>query len=226
MREIEITYDTFYSFKPLQKDSVRKKGRYVYKYAPLSESTISRIYANTDAKVFKSFSTPVAKLKCNGTYFGYIMYFRRVKKINEAIKKGNINQLSNFLIELIQIIEELNQMDLTYWDFHSNNILVNKQGHPFIMDIDDIEYKATKELLYRQIEYLIEFILNMMLNNNMSLQKVLKSEILNGIIAKDTLSYIKNIFNQDQTQSLILPYNLVEELRDKDKIRTLKRRIN
>lgn len=225
MKEIDITYDKFYSFKPLQKESVRKKGRFVYKYSPLTEHTVSRLYAKTEAKVLDHFSKPIAKLKCNGTYFGYIMYFRRLKHIKEAIHSGNINLLSNFLLELIQMIEELNKMDLTYWDFHSNNILVDKKGSPFIIDIDDIEYKAAKDLLYRQIEYLIEFIFNVMLNNNYSLQKVLNSEALKGILNQNTLSYITNICNQEERQQLLLPYHLVEELKDKDKVQTLKRRI-
>lgn len=225
MREIDITFDKFYSFKPLQKESVRKRGRFVYKYSPLTEHTISRLYAKTEAKVLDHFSKPLAKLKCEGTYFGYIMYFRRLKHIKEAINSGNINQLGNFLLELIKIIEELNKMDLTYWDFHSNNILVDKKGRPFVIDIDDIEYKATKELLYKQIEYLIEFILNVMLSNNYSLQKILNSEALKGILNKKTLTYITNIYNQEARQQLLLPYHLVEELKDKDKVHTIKRRI-
>ena len=65
----------------------------------------------------------------------------------------------------------------------------------------------------------------MMLNNTYSLHKVLKQEILEGIINKDLLNYIKNIFNKMPNQSLTLPYKLVEELQDQDKVQALKLRI-
>lgn len=225
MKEIDITFDSFYSFKPLKKETVRKKGRLVYKYSPLSERNISILHAKMDEKVLKQLATPESKLKCKGTYFGYIMYFRRLKKIKDAIPQANINQMSNFLIELIQIVEELNRLDIAYWDFHSNNVLVDKKGMPFLLDVDDIEYKAEKELLYRQIEYLIEFIFNVTLSNNYSLIKTLKSEALNGILSKKTLNFIQNIINKDPNQSLILPYDLVEELKDKEKIHIIKRKL-
>ena len=113
--------------------------------------------------------------------------------------------MSNFLIELIKMVEELNSLDIAYWDFHSNNVLVDKKGMPFLLDVDDIEYKAEKELLYRQIEYLIEFIFNVTLSNNYSLIKTLKSEALNGILSKKTLQFIQNIINKlDKTKASLI----------------------
>ncbi len=221
-----ITKERFLSFRPLKQDIVHVHQGEVYKRDNASKRVILKLDEHRGDPRFKQILIPDALLfeekPTELNYFGYkAKYYRRLRKVLEAAKKGQID-LNQFFQELLLIIQALNQEGMLYWDFHDKNILV-KNGHPFIIDIDDICLNPDADDETHQREYLTEFILNTYL------------ECCSTIIGFKSNKTIKDAFSQQFNDYLnytlyrspehILPYKILEELKDKDKVEYVKRKI-
>lgn len=225
MEKIDISMDKFMKMKKIKPKVIHLYMGKIYKHSPNSLSIIETIDALRTESVFKHISTPEAYLYDKQKYFGYIMkYYKKLKQIKEAEEKGEIRNIEKFAIELLLIIEELNKLNLCYWDFHSQNILSDKEGHPFILDIDDMDYYPTDEDLHNQRECLTEFLLYLYLDTDKPVHSFLKDEVIQQSFGTKTLTYIDTLGDLNKTPPE-LPYCIIEELRDKEKRDMIKSKI-
>ncbi len=220
-----ITKERFLSFRPLKQDIVHVYRNQVYKYDDASKDIVLKLNEHRDDPEFKKILIPDTLLyerisEEELSYFGYkAKYYRRAKKVLQAVKSGKIN-IDTYFLELLQFIDLLNKNGILYWDFHDKNILV-LDGHPFILDIDDICLTADADDETCQREYLTEFILNMYF------------EQFRSIIGYKNDTAVRNAFSREFTDYLaytlyrspehILPYKILEELQDKDKVAYVKK---
>ena len=225
MEKIDINLETFMKLKAIKKSVIHIHKNHIYKRSPESQSIIETIDSFRTEPVFQHISTPEAYLYDKEKYFGYVMkYYKKLKQVNEAIKKGIIKDIETFALELLNIIEELNKLNLCYWDFHFWNVFSDKQGHPFILDIDDIDYFPSNEDLHNQKEYLTEFLLCIYLEKRQSVHRFAREEVIQKNFSSKTLNYIDSLGNL-QYPSPDLPYCIIEELRDIEKRDMIKRKI-
>lgn len=225
MEKIDINLNSFMKLKPIKETVVHIHKNQIYKRSPESLHIVSAIDSFRKEPVFKHISVPEAYLYDKNIYFGYVMkYYKKLKQVNEAIKKGIIKDVEKYALELLTIIEELNRLNLCYWDFHFENVLSDKNGHPFILDIDDMEYYPSNEDLHSQREYLTEFLLCIYLDKKRSVHRFAREEAIQKYFRSKTLAYIDSLGNL-QHPAPDLPYCIIEELQDIDKREMIKSKI-
>lgn len=225
MERIDINMDAFMKMHQIKPTIVHLHKNRIYKRSPETLPLVNVIDSLRNEPPFKHIAIPEAYLYDKETYFGYVMkYYKKLKEVNEAIKKGIIKDIEKFAIELLQIIEELNKLNLCYWDFHFENILSNKQGHPFILDIDDMEYFPSNEDLHNQREYLTEFLLCIYLGKRKSVHAFARQEAIQKYFKDKTLMYIDSLGDLGR-KAPDLPYCIIEELQNKDKRDMIKSKI-
>lgn len=225
MEKISINFDTFDKMKPLKKGIVHLHRNQVYKYSPETLEIVKAIESFQHKPVLKHLAVPKAYLYNQKIYFGYVMkYYKGLHNVEEAIKSGIIKDIEKYALELLRIVEELNKLSLFYWDFHSENILSDKKGHPFILDLDDIELIPTNEDLHNQREYLTEFLLCIYLNKRRSVHSFAREKIIQNTFKDSTLMYIDTLGDLKEPAPE-LPYCIIEELHDEEKRELIKSKI-
>lgn len=225
MDKIDINMDKFMKMKKIKPKVIHYHRNKIYKRSPQSLTIVKAIDSLKDEPVFKHISVPEAYLYDKQNYFGYVMkYYKKLKEIREAEAKGRIKDIEQFSIELLQIIDKLNNLNLCYWDFHSKNILSDKEGHPFILDIDDMDYYPTNEDLHNQREYLTEFLFYLYIDIDRPVQSFAKEEIIQHTFNGKTLKYIDQLGDLSKTAP-DLPYCIIEELRNPEKRDMIKSKI-
>lgn len=226
MDRIQINLDKFNKMKHLKKDIVHLHQNKIYKYSPESFEIVTTIDSFKSNPVFKSISVPTAYLYDKKRYFGYIMkYYQKLHQVEQAIQQGIIKDIEKYALELLSIIDELNKLNLYYWDFHYKNILSDSKGHPFILDIDDMEYLPSNEDLHSQREYLAEFLLNIYLNQRKSIHALARQDAIQKYFKDQTLTYIDTLGNLGK-EAPELPYCIIEELHDIEKRDMIKSKLN
>ena len=228
MQEIEITKKKFNRMKKIKKDAVHYRDNLIYKYSPESWPIMTTIEKFEKEPCFKHIATPKAYLMCEKQYFGYIMeYNKTISKINDAIQNGIITNLDVYILKLLEILENLNQIGIYYWDFHSENILSTQNGEPFILDIDGAEYLPDIEDLHNQREYLTEFLINLYLgtDNLFFIHKPKWSWIGRKYLSRKSQDYIDILGNLSKPAPE-LPYCIIEDLKDKEKLSLIKKQLN
>ncbi len=221
-----ITKERFLSFPPIKQDIVHVYKGEIYKRDTASKRVVLKLDELRNDPRFNQILIPNALLFEERTteisYFGYkAKYYRRLKKVLEAAKKGQIN-LDTFFQELLSFIHLLNQEDMLYWDFHDKNILV-RNGHPFLIDIDDICLNPDSDDETHQREYLTEFILNTYLECCSSVIGFKCNSIVRQTFSKEFYDYL--CYTQYRSPEHILPYSILEELKDKDRVEYVKKKI-
>ena len=225
MDRIKISMKKFNRMRPIKQGIVHYKNDKIYKHSPRTFDIVNAIDTLQDQEVFKYISVPTAYLYYKKKYFGYVMnYYKKLKQVEEAIKKGIIKDIEKYSLELLSIIEELNKLHLCYWDFHEENILSDEKGHPFILDIDDMEYLPSHEDLHNQREYLAEFLLCIYLNKRKSIHSFARETIIKQTFKDKTLMYIDSLGDLKEPVPE-LPYCIIEELQDIEKRELIKSNI-
>ena len=225
MERIDINMESFMKMKQLKPTVIHIYKNKIYKRSPESLPIIETIDSLRHQPVFKQIAIPEAYLYDKKTYFGYVMqYYKKLHDVEEAIKKGIIKDIEKYALELLSIIEELNKLNLCYWDFHYQNILSDKKGHPFILDIDDMEFFPSNEDLHSQREYLSEFLLCIYLNQRKSVLAFARQEAIQKYFSDKTLMYIDTLGDLKE-EAPPLPYCIIEELHDEDKREMIKSKI-
>lgn len=225
MNKIEISIEQFLRFPSIKPGIVHRHKNMVYKYSPNSLEIVVAIEAYRKEEVLKHISIPKAYLFSKKTYFGYTMeYYKKLKNINSALDLGIIKDVEVYALELLEIIKKLNSLNLCYWDFHNSNILSDEFGHPFIIDIDDINYIPTHEDLHYQRQFLTEFLLNLYLKKAKNTIGYYKDESIQKYFTPNTLKYLDNLGNLGLDVP-DLPYCIIEELTDKEKTDMIKSKI-
>lgn len=225
MEKISINLDTFDKMRPIKKSVVHLYRNQIYKHSPESLEVVKAIESYQSKPVLKHLSVPIAYLYDKKAYFGYVMrYYKTLHHVEEAIKKGIIKDIEKYALELLKIIEELNKLGLFYWDFHSENVLVDKKGHPFLLDIDDIELIPTNEDLHSQREYLTEFLLCIYLNKRKSVHSFAREKIIQNTFKDSTLMYIDTLGDLKEPAPE-LPYCIIEELQNEERREMIKSKI-
>lgn len=225
MKKRQITYDEFLSFTPIKLGIVHIHQGLVYKHSPNSKEIVSAIEETKANPVFRYISTPKSILMIEDFYFGFTTKFRNdLHIVEDAEYLRIIKDINEFIRKLINIIEELNKMNFCYWDFHQNNIFSDLKGDPFILDIDDMKVNPTELNLYHQVKYLTEFILNILLSQEKTMQQYARSEILEKYLSKESINYIRSLINRTGVKT-VLPYQLVEELSNPYKRELIKSKI-
>ena len=222
MNKIEITPERFLTFPPIKPGIVHRHKKQLYKYSPASKNIITTIDKYKYEEVMKQVTSPTAMLYHQKRYFGYTMeYYKKLKRIREAIKSGRIKDINEYMLNLLTIIEKLNELNLIYYDIHDNNVLVDENGKPFLIDIDDIVTIPSIEDFYQQSQYLTEFILNVYLEEYKTLRVHISDKELRKILSQKVISYMENL-TVIANPAPSLPYVLLDELKDKEKVLKLK----
>ena len=172
----------------------------------------------TSGKALEKFREIV---KSQGGDYSIIEYYKKLKRIREAIKSGRIKDINEYMLNLLTIIEKLNELNLIYYDIHDNNVLVDENGKPFLIDIDDIVTIPSIEDFYQQSQYLTEFILNVYLEEYKTLRVHISDKELRKILSQKVISYMENL-TVIANPAPSLPYVLLDELKDKEKVLKLK----
>jgi hypothetical protein len=222
MRIINITEEEISKMRILKEDNVFLKGNYVYKKDTESEEIIKKIIELGNHPALDQLSKPQAILEMQKEYYGYVMkYYKALKNVNDAIKQGIITNLGDYFNELFMIVTKLNLINLIYWDFHEGNILCDKNGKPFIIDLDDISDETSDENLIEQKEYLLEFLLGTFLGQYRGYPVYFRNSALKDILNKEANEYLEGIYNRDMSIK-DMPYSVLTELEDNDKTNALK----
>ena len=222
MNIIEITPERFLTFPPVKPGVVHRHKKQLYKYSPASQNIITTIDKYKHEEVMKQVISPTAMLYHQKRYFGYTMeYYKKLKKIREALKSGRIKDLNEYLLNLFAILEKLNELKLIYCDIHDNNVLVDEKGKPFLIDIDDIVTIPSIEEFYQQSQYLTEFILNIYLEEYKTLRMRIGDKEVRSIFSEKAIAYMENL-TVIANPIPELPYLLLEELKDEEKVLKLK----
>ena len=225
MERIDINMDAFMRMHQIKPTVVHLHKNKIYKRSPETLPIVNVINSLRNEQPFKHIALPEAYLYDKEQYFGYVMkYYKKLKQVNNAIKSGIIKDIEQFSLELLQIIDKLNKLNLCYWDFHFENVYSDKQGHPFILDTDDMEYFPSNEDLHNQREYLTEFLLCMYLEKRKSVHAFAREEAIQKYFKDKTLMYIDSLGNL-QYPAPDLPYCIIEELHDKEKRDMIKSKI-
>ncbi len=225
MDRIEINLDAFNKLKPIKKGIVHLHRNKLYKHSPDTLEIVTAIDSFRTNPVFQRIAAPTAYLYDKKQYFGYAMnYYRKLKQVDDAIKSGIIVDIEKFSLELISIIDELNKLNLCYWDIHYLNVLSDPKGHPFILDIDDIELIPSNEDLHDQRQYLTEFILSLYLGIDKSIHQLAREEVIQKYFKDKTLMYIDTLGDLKEPVP-DLPYCIIEELHDQEKRDMIKSKI-
>lgn len=222
MSIIKITREELWEMEDIYNSNVYLKNGIIYKCDTESEQVIKKIHQLGNHPYLKQIVKPIDFLELEKEYFGYTMlYYNTIKKVNEAIKQGTIKNLGDFFDELFMIITKLNTLKLIYWDFHENNIFSDENGHPFIIDLDDIEQEPSDTNLLEQKEYLTEFLLGTYTEQYHGYYWYFKTTALKDILNKEANEYLEMIRNGDPTVKE-MPYSVLTELEDQDKTNALK----
>lgn len=99
------------------------KGRNRIKYAKNGTEVIEYITANQDklTSSLYALASEIYLTSKNSRPFAYVMKNYPYKTIQEQITKINKKEV---LLSINQIINELLDIDVVYWDIHTNNFLV------------------------------------------------------------------------------------------------------
>ncbi len=226
MQTHQITYDEFLSYNAIKPGIVHIHQGIVFKHSPNSEELIDTITTVTQGSMVRNYITiPQAKLRVDEMFFGYQYPFNNeLRQVEDAIYLGLIKGEEQFAILLLSLIEELNRLELCYWDFHRNNVFSNQSGHPFLIDLDDIKYQPTLLNKYHQIKYLTEYLLNMYLKKDKILLDYRREPLLQQYFTSETMEYIQGLAKKPGTITE-LPYCIIDEFKDSYKKEELKIRI-
>ncbi len=225
METLYITKERFLSFSPIKQDIVHREGSLIYKHDTESKRVVERLDQHRNDPEFHKILIPEIILyeehsNDEYTYFGYAsQYYKNLRNVIEEIKKRRINP-SEYFKELLVFIEYLNERDLLYWDFHQDNIVV-KDKKPFILDIDDIAIGADNSDRANQREFLTEFILNTFLNCRKSVIGFKNDPTIKAYFTHESLDYMSYTF--ECSDEHILPYCILEELSDEEKVAKIKK---
>lgn len=222
MEEIQIDIDKFMSFQQIKPGIVHLHEGMIYKHSQGTEKLVTAIEKTKAHPVMKHITIPEAKLFIEDFYFGYAYQFKnKLRQVLDALYLGIIPNEESFVLELINIIEELNKLGFCYWDFHRNNIFSDEEGHPFLLDIDDIRTKTTGVNRYHQIKYLTEFILNIYLDTDKTLSQLMQQPFFRKYITENTITYIESLIKRNGNINE-LPFCIIEELSNPYKKELLK----
>ena len=105
-----------------------------------------------------------------------------------------------------------------------SNILVDEKGKPFLIDIDDIVTIPSIEEFYQQSQYLTEFILNIYLEEYQTLRMRIGDKEIRRIFSEKAIAYMENL-TVIANPIPNLPYILLDELKDEEKVLKLKKQI-
>lgn len=212
MKHIHLDYDEFMSYNKIKPGIVHLHNGIIYKNSPGTNELVDIIEKTKTNPVMKHISLPTAKLFIEDCYFGYTYKFNnKLRQVIDAIFLGIIANEEQFILELIDIIEKFNQLGLCYWDFHKNNIFSDQEGHPYLLDIDDIRTEQTRLNRYLQIKYLTEFIIDTYLDTDKTLQQILREPIIKKTLKETTIKYIETLIRRNE-QIVDLPFCVIEEL--------------
>ncbi len=226
MQTREITYDEFLSYNAIKPGIVHIHQGLVFKHSPNSEELIETIETITQGTPVRNHITiPHTKLKVNNNYFGYQYDFNnKLRQVEDALFLEIIKDEEQFATLLLTLIDELNKLDLCYWDFHRNNVFSDQLGHPFLIDLDDIKYQPKPLNMYHQLKYLTEYLLNLYLKKEKILLEYRREPLLQQYFSQKTIEYIQGLGKKPGTVTE-LPYCIIDEFSDTYKKEELKIRI-
>lgn len=226
METIHISIEEFNKMKKIKPDVVHLHRGQIYKRSPQSFDIIKAVDELRNEKPFRHIAVPSAYLYDKKRYFGYAMkYYKKLRQVEEAIAKGIIKDIEKYALELLGIIDELNKLKMCYWDLHFENILSDQKGHPFILDLDDIELLPSKEDLHNQREYLTEFLLILYLGKRKSVYSYARDLTIQKYFSEKTLMYLDTLGNLTEPVP-DLPFCIIEELQDREKRDMIKSKLN
>lgn len=222
MKIINITNEQLQKMHILKEDNVFLDSDIVYKIDSESEEIIKKIISLGNHPSLTQLAKPIDILQSQKQYLGYTMqYYKNLQELNQALKNGTIKKLGDYFDELFKITTKLNLLKLIYWDFHDKNILVDKNGKPFIIDLDDITDEISDENLIEQKEYLCEFLIGTYIKKYKGFCTFFRTDAFNKILNKEANEYLEGIYQRDYS-IIDMPYAVLTELEDPEKTNALK----
>lgn len=225
MQKAHITYEEFLSYLKIKPGVVHIKDSIVYKHSPNSEEIIKAIEESKTNPVFKHISIPLSYLYVKDLYFGFTYEFNtKLHLVDDAVSLGIITDKTLFIQQLFSIIEQLNEIDMCYWDFHKNNIFTDETGSPFLLDYDDMVLNPSPVNKYHQVKYLTEYILNLLLNQDKDIGKYIREPAIKQYLSSESTEYLEKL-NKRTGEVCEFPYRILEELSCEAKKELIKSKI-
>lgn len=200
------------------------KGNHFIKYSPTGIEVLKRIeenidnitpslYALPDSYILDSYGIPVAF---------ETPYYRNHKMLFKVMKNRVPFNKDAVVDNLIRALVELRDLNITYWDIHSGNILLDNNSDFKLVDLDGAEINASisvrEQAIANYIDTLVEiyfeisggtvFYLNSLLDN-IKLDEYYSKEFVEKLLAIKALD--REIIDYDL-------YELAEEFRDPNKV--------
>lgn len=215
MKHIETDLKTLESYHHIKSNRVFKKHNTIYKYEPSSEAVMESYRHFESTKYARNLALASAYLYHKEIYIGYIMRYRRcLLKIKKAYQLRRIKSYYDFFQELLELIAEINSSGICYWDFHSGNIKVTFSGHPMLLDLDGSDLNPSSKLEHLQSEYFTQFILTEYLGTYKTTNQYITLLENSHTLSSAAIDYLYSTV--DLTSETSLPYQLLEELNNKD----------
>lgn len=156
-------------------------------------------------------------------YIGYITpYLSNLSSIDEIT---DYKKKLEFLNKCIELVNKINNFQLTYWDFHEGNVKKDQNGNPFLLDFDDMIINPNETDILDQNDYLAMFIFSELVIRSEALYYAIQN--MNGIdkiLKRSTLESLRNLGDKDPL-SKEAHLDLFEELKDYDKVLALKQKL-
>lgn len=204
--------------------SVFRSFTRVYKYNPDSKAIMDQCNSACDSKYGNNMSLAQSYMYSKDIYIGYVMkYYRKLRSLGSAKERGEVD-LYRYFNELMEMVEFLNEHGVSYWDFHSGNIRVDSNGHPFLLDLDGSDLSPTDEDRHYQCEYLTCFILDNYLGEIMTVGKYIRLLEDRHILSDKAIRYLCNTTNL-LVEGIDLPYVILEEINKPEVQNEIKRLI-
>lgn len=131
----------------------------------------------------------------NNEFIGYSMEFYKNYNTLYDVLKSNISlkERCDIALELVNIYEKLINNKIVYYDFHSKNILLNKDIK--LLDVDSSYYKVDKNYDIQARRNLLLLIITILtgVDFNFDYEELDKTQVLNTIIGNNdlTLDFIR-----------------------------------
>lgn len=225
MERKQITYDDFMSYTQIKPGIVHIHQGMIYKNSPYTESLVEEIEQVSAHPVFSQITLPLYSLYCQEMYFGYVYRFNNnLRQVADAIYLKLVKGEEQFALELISLVEKLNSINMCYWDFHRNNVFSDQNGHPFLIDIDDMKANPSSLHKFHQAKYLTEYLMNLYFDDDKTVSEYYKNPTIQSYFRDETIKYLDSL-NRRTGAVVELPYRIIDELSNPIKRELIKSRI-
>lgn len=225
MERLQINESIFLQMPKFQVEHIRKKGNLLYKKSRNSKQILDVLDSHKENPIINdSLVFANAYLYDGDEFFGFVMnHYQDLISLTTLINSPSFD-FNAYIKKLITILEELEDLELCYYDITKNNIK-SKGTEPFLLDSDGMILNPSIFYKKRQRQKLIEFILSIKFQEGSSenfLKEFLRKIKLEDYFTKDFICYMREIFDIS-SHNIMFPTFFLNELDDPEKNAEIKK---